>query len=223
MDWNFTSRIYNAYNIWKTGLVTTRSEIIREPVCTRSVQIVLDWSWNKCLYINKIVLVCMHLLQHDHSSFDVSLVAFGRQMQFGLKGWFQGFCPLGQLGTKTHLNTSYHSGFFLAKKPPFAQPRNYLNFGTIAKGNQFNEIEKREVPWLPICSVCLFVLVFERESRVWVTWLHMQFLFPGCPLNVALFLHSFHVFSVGGQILCWCIFKQFVCVAWSSYGHSVLD
>ena len=32
------------------------------------------------------VQLCMHLLQHDHSSFDVSLVAFGRQMQFGLKG-----------------------------------------------------------------------------------------------------------------------------------------
>ena len=146
--------------------------------------------------------LCMHLLQHDHSSFDVSLVAFGRRMRIGLKGWFQGFCPLGQLGTKTHLNTSYHSGFFLAKKPPFAQPMNYLNFGTIAKGNRFNEIEEREVPWLPLFIVCLFVLVFEQASRVWVTWLHMQFLFPGCPLNVALFLHSFHVFFRLGGIFC---------------------
>ena len=51
-------------------------------ICPDCIGLVL----NKCLYINKIVLVCMHLLQHDQSSFDVSLVAFGRQMQFGLKG-----------------------------------------------------------------------------------------------------------------------------------------
>ena len=51
-------------------------------ICPDCIGLVL----NKCLYNNKIVLVCMHLLQHDHSSFCVSLVAFGRQMQFGLKG-----------------------------------------------------------------------------------------------------------------------------------------
>ena len=51
-------------------------------ICPDCIGLVL----NKCLYNNKIVLVCMgkvcmHLLQHDHSSFGVSLVAFGRQMQ----------------------------------------------------------------------------------------------------------------------------------------------
>ena len=118
--------------------------------------------WCACIYCNTIIPAL--------ASLWLPLVA---ECRSDSKADSKDFALLVNLGQKTHLNTSYNSGFFLAKKPPFAQPMNYLNFGTIAKGNWFNEIEKREVPWLPLCIVCLFVLVFERASRVWVTWLHM--------------------------------------------------
>ena len=156
MDWNFTIRIYNAYNIWKTGLVTTRSDMVREPVCTRSVQIVLDWSWinvctkqQDCIGVHCACIYCNTIIP-ALTSLWLPLVA---KCSSDSKADSKDFALLVNLGLK-HIWTHHIIQFFLAKKPPFAQPMNYLNFGTIAKGNRFNEIEEREVPWFPLCIVC---------------------------------------------------------------------